>query len=47
VFVELMTGPQTLPFGDRTDPAAELVATLLAGLAPTKPSTPGDTEQPP
>ncbi|HEV8423769.1 MAG TPA: TetR/AcrR family transcriptional regulator [Actinomycetes bacterium] len=46
VFVELMTGPETLPFGERTDPAAELVATLLAGLAPTQPSNP-DTEQRP
>ena len=34
VFVELMTGPETLPFQDRPDPAAELVATLLAGLSP-------------
>jgi AcrR family transcriptional regulator len=34
VFVELMSGPETLPFGDRPDPAAELVATLLAGLGP-------------
>ena len=35
MFVELMTGPETLPFRDRPDPAAELVATLLAGLSPT------------
>ena len=34
VFVELMTGPETLPFRDRPDPAAELVTTLLAGLTP-------------
>ena len=34
VFVELMSGPETLPFRDRPDPAAELVATLLAGLSP-------------
>jgi AcrR family transcriptional regulator len=34
VFVELMTGPETLPFRHRPDPAAELVATLLAGLTP-------------
>jgi AcrR family transcriptional regulator len=34
VFVELMTGPETLPFRDRPDPAGELVATLLAGLSP-------------
>jgi AcrR family transcriptional regulator len=48
VFVELMTGPQTLPFRDRPDPAAELVATLLTGLAPRpsrEPSHPTDTEQ--
>jgi AcrR family transcriptional regulator len=49
VFVELMTGPQTLPFRDRPDPAAELVGTLLAGLAPgpgpaRQPSDPTDTE---
>jgi hypothetical protein len=29
-----MTGPETHPFRDRLDPAAELVATLLAGLTP-------------
>ena len=34
VFVELMTGPETLPFRDRPDPAAELAATLVAGLSP-------------
>jgi AcrR family transcriptional regulator len=34
VFVELMTGPETLPFRDRPDPAGELVATLLTGLCP-------------
>jgi AcrR family transcriptional regulator len=45
VFVELMTGPETLPFRDRPDPAAELVATLLAGLSPTRPD-PTDTERP-
>ena len=43
VFVELMTGPETLPFRDRPDPAGELVATLLAGLSPT----PADTERRP
>jgi AcrR family transcriptional regulator len=45
-FVELMTGPETLPFRDRPDPAAELVAALLAGLSPTRapdPSHPTDT----
>ena len=47
VFVELMTGPETLPFQDRPDPAAELVATLLAGLGPTQPSDPVDREQRP
>jgi AcrR family transcriptional regulator len=44
VFVELMTGPETLPFRDRPDPAPELVATLLAGLFPRQPSDPTDTE---
>jgi AcrR family transcriptional regulator len=44
VFVELMVGPETLPFRDRPGPAGELVATLLAGLAPTRPSDPSDTE---
>jgi AcrR family transcriptional regulator len=39
MFVELMTGPETLPFRDRPAPAAELVATLLAGLSPNKAST--------
>ena len=34
VFVELMSGPETLPFRVRPDPAAELVATLLTGLSP-------------
>jgi AcrR family transcriptional regulator len=43
VFVELMTGPETLPFQDRPDPAAGLVATLLAGLSPA----PTDTERRP
>jgi AcrR family transcriptional regulator len=47
VYVELMTGPQTLPFGDRADPAAELVATLLTGLAPGQPPGPSDTERHP
>ena len=42
VFVELMSGPETLPFGDRPDPAAELVATLLAGLSPGP--SPNETE---
>jgi AcrR family transcriptional regulator len=42
MFVELMTGPETLPFRDRPDPAAELVATLLAGLSPTKASDPSE-----
>ena len=46
MFVELMTGPETLPFRDRPDPAAELVATLLAGLSPTKTSdTPTSTKE--
>jgi AcrR family transcriptional regulator len=43
VFVELMTGPETLPFRDRPDPAPELVRTLLAGLRP-QPSHPSETE---
>jgi AcrR family transcriptional regulator len=43
VFVELMTGPETLPFRDRPDPAAVLVATLQRGLAPPPPPT--DTER--
>ena len=47
MFVELMTGPETLPFRDRPDPAAELVATLLTGLSPTDPSDPTDTERRP
>jgi AcrR family transcriptional regulator len=48
IFVELMTGPGTLPFRDRPDPAAELVRTLLAGLSPTRPpSDPTDTERSP
>src|SRR3712207_593838 len=33
VFVELMTGPEALPFRDRPDPAPALVATLLATAA--------------
>jgi AcrR family transcriptional regulator len=44
VFVELMTGPETLPFRDRPDPAAELVATLMTGLSPADPSDPRDAE---
>ena len=44
-FVELMTGPETLPFRDRPDPAAELVATLLAGLSPTRAPDPTDRER--
>jgi AcrR family transcriptional regulator len=47
VFVELMNGPETLPFRDRPDPAPALVATLLAGLAPTQPSDPTPTEPSP
>ena len=47
VFVELMTGPDVLPFRDRPDPAPALVATLLAGLAPTQPSDPTPTEPSP
>jgi AcrR family transcriptional regulator len=48
VFVELITGPETLPFRDRADPAAELVATLLDGLSPTaRPSDPTGTERAP
>src|SRR5215212_1041553 len=42
-FVELMTGPETLPFRDRPDPAAELVATLVTGLSPAQPPAPTDT----
>src|SRR4029453_2223344 len=44
VFVELMTGPEVLPFRDRPDPAPALVTTLLAGLAPTQPSDLTGTE---
>ena len=44
VFVELMTGPEALPFRDPPDPAPALVATLLAGLAPTQPPDPTGTE---
>ena len=45
VFVELMTGPETLPFRGRSNPAPELVRTLLAGLSPARqPSDPTDTE---
>ena len=44
VFVELMTGPETLPFRDRPDPAAELVATLMTGLSPVDLPDPPDTE---
>jgi AcrR family transcriptional regulator len=47
VFVELMTGPQALPFRDRPDPAPALVATLLGGLAPAQPSDPISTEPSP
>ena len=47
VFVELMTGPATLPFRDRPDPAPALVATLLTGLAPTQPSDRPPTEPSP
>jgi AcrR family transcriptional regulator len=47
VFVELLTGPETLPFRDHREAAAELVATLLAGLAPAQPTDPDDTEQHP
>jgi AcrR family transcriptional regulator len=46
MFVELMTGPEALPFRDRADPAAELVFTLLAGLSPAPPPHPTDTERP-
>jgi AcrR family transcriptional regulator len=42
-FVELMTGPETLPFRDRPDPAAELVATLVTGLSLAQPPAPTDT----
>jgi hypothetical protein len=47
--VELMVGPETLPFRDRPDPAPELVATRLAGLSPgprppRQPSDLTDTE---
>jgi AcrR family transcriptional regulator len=47
VFVELMTGPEALPFRDPPDPAPALVATLLAGLAPTQPSHHTPTEPSP
>jgi AcrR family transcriptional regulator len=47
VFVELMTGPEALPFRDPPDPAPALVATLLAGLAPARPSDPTPTEPSP
>jgi AcrR family transcriptional regulator len=47
VFVELMSGPETLPFRDRPDPAAELVATLLTGLSPADPSGHPDQEPSP
>jgi AcrR family transcriptional regulator len=46
VFVELMTGPGTLPFRDRPDPAAELVRTLLSGLSPTPPDPTGTERRP-
>jgi AcrR family transcriptional regulator len=39
MFVELMTGPETLPFGEGADPAAQLVAALLGGLQPPDPET--------
>jgi AcrR family transcriptional regulator len=45
-FVELLSGPETLPFRDHPRASAELVATLLAGLAP-RPTAADDTEQPP
>jgi AcrR family transcriptional regulator len=45
-FVELMTGPETLPFRDRPDPAAELVATLLTGLSPPRAPDPSDPTDP-
>ena len=45
VFVELLSGPETLPFPDLTKAAAELVATLLAGLAPAHPTPPQQTEE--
>jgi AcrR family transcriptional regulator len=41
VFVELMAGPEVLPFRDRLDPAPVLVATLLAGLSPQPPDPTG------
>jgi AcrR family transcriptional regulator len=44
VFVELLSGPEALPFRDQPDPAPALVATLLAGLAPTHPSDTSPTE---
>jgi AcrR family transcriptional regulator len=34
VFVELLSGPEKLPFRDRPQAAEQLVATLLAGLLP-------------
>ena len=40
VFVELLSGPETLPFRDRPQAAERLVATLLGGLAPAQPTDP-------
>jgi AcrR family transcriptional regulator len=37
VFVELLSGAETLPFRDRPQAAQRLVATLLGGLAPERP----------
>jgi AcrR family transcriptional regulator len=46
VFVELLSGPERLPFPDRAQAAAELVTTLLAGLGPAQPTDDHDTERP-
>jgi AcrR family transcriptional regulator len=46
VFVELLSGPETLPFRDPKAAAAKLAATLLAGLAPGS-TSPDDREQAP
>jgi len=44
VFVELMSGPEALPFHDPPGPAPALAATLLAGLSPTQPPDTSPTE---
>ena len=44
VFVELMSGPEALPFHNPPGPAPALAATLLAGLSPTQPPDTSPTE---